>query len=255
MSLIRTEHLQKTYIIGDMEVHAVHDLSLSIEQGEFVTIMGPSGSGKTSLMNILGCLDVPTSGKYFLDEKDVSRMRRDDLATIRNTKIGFIFQQYNLLTRINVMENVILPMLYNEEKRFTRAEQVKKAEKSLSIVGLTERMHFEIKQLSGGQQQRVAIARSLVNDPSLIMADEPTGALDTKTSYEVMQILQDLNEQLNISILMVTHSPEIAQFSKRIISFRDGMMLSDTPVENRIMAKDMVAQTVQAAQTAQKTGE
>jgi len=244
MALIRTEHLQKTYIIGDMEVHAVHDLSLSVEQGEFVTIMGPSGSGKTSLMNILGCLDVPTSGRYFLNEKDVSRLKRDDLATIRNSMIGFIFQQYNLLTRINVMENVILPMLYNEEKRYTRAEQVRKAEKSLSIVGLNDRMHFEIKQLSGGQQQRVAIARSLVNDPSLIMADEPTGALDTKTSYEVMQILQNLNEQMNISILMVTHSPEIAQFSRRIISFRDGTVLSDSPVEQRIMARDMLMQHI-----------
>ncbi len=242
MPLIRTEHLQKTYVIGDMEVHAVHDLFLSIEQGEFVTIMGPSGSGKTSLMNILGCLDVPTSGNYFLDDRDVSRLSRDDLATIRNNKIGFIFQQYNLLTRMNVMENVILPMLYNEEKRYTRAEQVEKAEKTLAIVGLTERTYFDVRQLSGGQQQRVAIARSLVNDPSLMLADEPTGALDTKTSFEVMDILQDLNERLKISILMVSHSPEIAQFSKRIISFRDGVVLSDTPVEKRIMAKDMLAQ-------------
>jgi putative ABC transport system ATP-binding protein len=242
MPLIRTEHLQKTYIVGDMEVHAVHDLFLTIEQGEFVTIMGPSGSGKTSLMNILGCLDVPTSGRYYLDDRDVSRLSRDDLATIRNTKIGFIFQQYNLLTRINVMENVILPMLYNEEKRYTRAEQVRKAEKTLEIVGLTERKLFDIRQLSGGQQQRVAIARSLVNDPQMMLADEPTGALDTKTSFEVMDILQDLNERLKISILMVTHSPEIAQFSKRIISFRDGVVLSDEPVKDRIMAKDMLAQ-------------
>jgi len=245
MSLIRTEHLQKTYIVGDMEVHAVHDLFLTIEQGEFVTIMGPSGSGKTSLMNILGCLDVPTSGSYFLDDRDVSRLSKDDLATIRNSKIGFIFQQYNLLTRINVMENVILPMLYNEEKRFTRAEQVRKAERTLEIVGLTERKLFDIRQLSGGQQQRVAIARSLVNDPQMMLADEPTGALDTKTSFEVMDILQDLNERLKISILMVTHSPEIAQFSKRIISFRDGVVLSDEPVKDRIMAKDMLAQFAQ----------
>jgi ABC-type lipoprotein export system ATPase subunit len=245
MPLIRTEHLQKTYKIGDMEVHAVHDLFLSIDQGEFVTIMGPSGSGKTSLMNILGCLDVPTSGSYFLNDKDVSRLSRDDLATIRNTQIGFIFQQYNLLTRINVLENVILPMLYNEEKKYTRAEQVKRAEAKLDVVGLSERKHFDIRQLSGGQQQRVAIARSLVNDPSLMLADEPTGALDTKTSFEVMDILQDLNERLRISILMVSHSPEIAQFSKRILSFRDGVVLSDTPVENRIIAKEMLAQFTQ----------
>jgi putative ABC transport system ATP-binding protein len=241
MPLIKTEHLQKTFIMGDMEVHAVHDLFLSIEQGEFVSIMGPSGSGKTSLMNILGCLDTPTSGSYFLDDRDVSRLSRDDLATIRNSKIGFIFQQYNLLNRMNVIENVILPMLYNEEKRYTRAEQIEKAKKALAIVSLTDRMHFNIRQLSGGQQQRVAIARSLVNDPSLMLADEPTGALDTKTSFEVMDILQDLNERLKISILMVTHSPEIAQFSRRIISFRDGVVLSDTPVENRIMARDMLA--------------
>jgi len=241
MPLIKTEHLMKTYVMGEITVHAVNDIFLSIEKGEFVTIMGPSGSGKTSLMNILGCLDSPTSGSYFLDDRDVSKLNRDDLATIRNNKIGFIFQQYNLLSRMNVMENVILPMLYNEEKRFTKAEQVDKAKKALEIVSLTDRMTFSIKQLSGGQQQRVAIARSLVNDPPLILADEPTGALDTKTSYEVMEILQDLNERLNISILMVTHSPEIAQFSRRIISFRDGVVLSDTPVEKRIIARDMIA--------------
>jgi putative ABC transport system ATP-binding protein len=241
MPLIKTEHLMKTYVMGDMTVHAVNDIFLSIDKGEFVTIMGPSGSGKTSLMNILGCLDSPTSGNYFLDDRDVAKLNRDDLATIRNSKIGFIFQQYNLLTRMNVIENVILPMLYNEERRFTKTEQVEKAKKALEVVSLTDRMHFSIKQLSGGQQQRVAIARSLVNDPSLILADEPTGALDTKTSYEVMDILQDLNKRLNISVLMVTHSPEIAQFSQRIISFRDGVVLSDAPVEKRNIARDMLA--------------
>jgi putative ABC transport system ATP-binding protein len=241
MPLIKTENLEKAYVMGGMKVLAVKDLFLSIDNGEFVTIMGPSGSGKTSLMNILGCLDVPTSGSYYLNDRDVAKLSRDDLATIRNNTIGFIFQQYNLLSRVSVMENVVLPMLYNEARKITRAEQVEKATKALEITGLQDRMHFSIKQLSGGQQQRVAIARALVNDPSLILADEPTGALDTRTSYEVMEILQDLNERLKISILMVTHSSEIAAFSKRILSFRDGEVLSDSKVEKRIIASEMLA--------------
>ena len=237
MPLIKTENLTKTFITGDIKVHAVKDISISIEKGDFVTIMGPSGSGKSSLMNILGCLDRPTSGKYFLDDEDVSQMNRDQLAVIRNEKIGFVFQSYNLLSRISVLDNVILPLLYCE-KIVPNEERIKKAEKALDKVGLKERMNFSVKQLSGGQQQRVTIARSLINNPPLILADEPTGALDTKTSFEVMNILQELNDETGITILMVTHDPDISLFSKRLIHFRDGIIIDDKRVEKRTDAKE-----------------
>ncbi len=239
MSLIRIEHLYKTFVMGDIEVHAVQDITLSIEKGDFVTIMGPSGSGKSSLMNILGCLDRPTRGKYFLEERDISQLNRDDLATIRNQKIGFVFQSYNLLSRISVVDNVILPLMYSE-KTMSKNERIKKAQQALERVGLKERMDFSIKQLSGGQQQRVTIARSMINNPPLLLADEPTGALDTRTSYEVMNILQELNEQTGVTILMVTHNPELAQFSRRIINFRDGVILDDEQVKDRMNAKEIL---------------
>lgn len=239
MSLIRIEHLYKTFVMGDIEVHAVKDISLSIEKGEFVTIMGPSGSGKSSLMNILGCLDRPSSGKYFLEDRDISQLSRDDLATIRNQKIGFVFQSYNLLSRISVIDNVILPLMYSE-KTMSRQERIDKARIALERVGLKDRMDFSIKQLSGGQQQRVTIARSMINNPPLLLADEPTGALDTKTSYEVMNILQELNEQIGVTILMVTHNPELAQFSGRIINFRDGIILDDEQVKDKMDAKKIL---------------
>ena len=239
MSLIRIEHLYKTFVMGDVEVHAVQDITLSIEKGDFVTIMGPSGSGKSSLMNILGCLDRPTKGKYFLEERDISLLNRDDLATIRNQKIGFVFQSYNLLSRISVIDNVILPLMYSE-KTMSKDERIKKAREALERVGLKERMDFSIKQLSGGQQQRVTIARSMINNPPLLLADEPTGALDTRTSYEVMHILQNLNEETGVTILMVTHNPELAQFSRRIINFRDGLVLDDEPVQDRKNAKEIL---------------
>ncbi|MDQ7823306.1 MAG: ABC transporter ATP-binding protein [Candidatus Eremiobacteraeota bacterium] len=237
MAVIRTEHLTKTFRMGDIEVLAVRDLFLSVEKGDFVSIMGPSGSGKTSLMNILGCLDRPTSGKYYLDDSDVSTLSKDALATIRNKKIGFVFQNYNLLPRISVRENVILPLLYREES-LTRREQLKRASDALEMVGLGERMHFSVKQLSGGQQQRVTIARALVNSPTLIFADEPTGALDTRVSFEIMGILQQLNEKTGITVVMVTHDPEMAQFSKRVIAFRDGMIMEDTRVAVRSNANE-----------------
>ena len=226
-ALIRTEHLHKTYVMGDQQVHALRGVTNHIDRGSFVAIMGPSGSGKSTFMNIIGCLDKPTSGKYFLDNVDIGKLDRDELAEIRNKKIGFVFQQFNLLARTSALENVELPLLYTggDKKHFKE-----RALAALASVGLAGRSDHHPSQLSGGQQQRVAIARSLICDPRLILADEPTGALDSKTSVEIMGIFQKLNRERGITIVIVTHEPDIAHYSDRIITFKDGHVLSDERV-------------------------
>ena len=232
--LISTDHLVKVYRLGDFEIHALRGINLSIQKGEFVAIMGPSGSGKSTLMNILGCLDRPTKGKYFLEGKDISSLDRNNLARIRNEKIGFVFQSFNLLHRTTALENVELPLLYNNSSPKTIAE---KATKALLLVGLEGRENSYPNQLSGGQQQRVAVARALVNDPAIILADEPTGNLDTRTSVEVMEIFQSLNEQ-GITIILITHEKDIAAYAKRNITFRDGKIVKDEIVTISKNAKE-----------------
>ena len=227
---IRIENLTKIYTLGDVAVHALDGVSTTIDRGSFVTIMGPSGSGKSTFMNILGCLDRPTSGTYTLDGENVGDLDRDQLADIRNRKIGFVFQQFNLLARTSAVENVELPLLYSAEGADPDHERALNA---LRIVGLAERAGHHPNQLSGGQQQRVAIARSLINNPRIILADEPTGALDSRTSIEIMAIFQRLNREQEISIILVTHEPDIAQYGERIIAFKDGHIVSDKPVRDR----------------------
>jgi putative ABC transport system ATP-binding protein len=222
-TLIQIDHLARTYLLGEVEVHALRGVSVQIKKGEFVAIMGASGSGKSTFMNILGCLDKPTKGNYILDGIDVSKLTRDELARIRNQKLGFVFQGFNLLSRTSAIENVELPLLYGTASIKDREE---KAVRSLQMVGLGDRAHHYPNQLSGGQQQRVAIARALVNDPSIVLADEPTGNLDSRTSVEVMGIFQELNRN-GITIVLVTHEPDIAQFATRHIIFRDGRIKSD----------------------------
>lgn len=234
--VVQLDNLVKTYRTGEVEVHAVRGVSLEIRRGEFVTVMGSSGSGKSTLMNTLGCLDRPTSGRYLLDGIDVSRLGRDQLADIRNQKLGFVFQSFNLLARTSALENVELPLLYGHQ-RLSGREMRSKAMRTLSIVGLGERCDHHPSQLSGGQQQRVAIARALINDPEIILADEPTGNLDTQTSAEIMGIFQGLNEQ-GITIIMVTHELEIARYATRNIIMRDGRILTDKPVTNRNYASE-----------------
>jgi putative ABC transport system ATP-binding protein len=227
---IRVENLTKIYTLGDVAVHALDDVSTTIDRGSFVTIMGPSGSGKSTFMNILGCLDRPTSGTYTLDGENVGDLDRDQLADIRNRKIGFVFQQFNLLARTSALENVELPLLYSADGVDPGHQRALNA---LRIVGLAERAGHHPNQLSGGQQQRVAIARSLINNPRIILADEPTGALDSRTSVEIMAIFQRLNREQEISIIVVTHEPDIAQYGQRIIAFKDGHIVSDQPVRER----------------------
>ncbi|HEY8835044.1 MAG TPA: ABC transporter ATP-binding protein, partial [Chthoniobacterales bacterium] len=219
-AVVRLEDVHKTYRTGEVEVHAVRGVSLAIAQGEFVAVMGASGSGKSTLMNLLGCLDRPTQGRYLLDGFDVSGLDRDQLADIRNRKLGFVFQSFNLLARTSALENVELPLLYGEH-RLTNVQLREKAEKVLALVGLTGREDHHPSQLSGGQQQRVAIARALINDPEVVLADEPTGNLDSGTSIEIMDIFQKLNER-GITIIMVTHETDIAAYAKRNIVMRDG---------------------------------
>jgi len=229
-SVIELNHIHKTYTMGDVEVHALRGVSLTIRQGEFVAIMGASGSGKSTMMNILGCLDRPTRGTYILDGEDVSQMSKDERADIRCKKIGFVFQGFNLLSRTSALENVELPMLYlgvDSAQRHARAME------ALAAVGLAGREQNHPNQLSGGQQQRVAVARSLVNNPALILADEPTGNLDSRTSVEVMEIFQRLNRERGITLVLVTHEPDIAEYADRIIVFKDGKIKSDHPVEHR----------------------
>jgi putative ABC transport system ATP-binding protein len=231
--LLALEMLVKTYRLGDYEIHALRSINLSIKNGEFVAIMGPSGSGKSTLMNILGCLDKPTSGKYFLDSKDISSLSRDQLAEIRNKKIGFVFQSFNLLARTTAIENVELPLLYDSD---SAKEKVVRAKNALQMVGLEGRENSFPNQLSGGQQQRVAIARALINNPAIILADEPTGNLDTRTSIEVMDILQSLNAR-GITIVLITHELDIASYTKRNITCRDGKIIRDEIVPAPKIAK------------------
>jgi putative ABC transport system ATP-binding protein len=226
MSVISLQGLKKTYLLGDNTVTALRGVSLEIQAGEFVAITGPSGSGKSTLMHILGCLDRPTEGKYLLNGKDVSSLSRDELAAIRNKQIGFVFQGFNLLPRTTAAENVEVPLLYTRPA-IPAAERRKRALAALDAMGLSDRAEHHPSQLSGGQQQRVAIARALVNEPSMILADEPTGNLDTATSIEVMQILQDLRERRAITIVLITHEPDIAAYGTRIIAMRDGAIISD----------------------------
>lgn len=228
MSLIEAQKITKIYRLGDIEVCALCDVSLGIEKGEFVAVMGPSGSGKSTFMNILGCLDKPSSGRYSLEDTDVSRLTRDELAAIRNKKIGFVFQGFNLLARTSALENVELPMLYNGLPVKERRER---AVVALKKVGLSGRENHHPNQLSGGQQQRVAIARALVNEAPIILADEPTGNLDTKTSNEIMELFVKLNEESNITVILVTHEHDIAAYSRRVIRFVDGKVVSDGPAE------------------------
>ena len=235
--LIRIDHLTKDYHIGDITVHALRGVSLTIDRGSFVAIMGPSGSGKSTFMNIVGCLDKPTHGTYLLDGVSIGTLDRDQLAEIRNKKVGFVFQQFNLLARTTALENVELPLLYADGDKSKFKERAMDA---LRAVGLADRWEHHPSQLSGGQQQRVAIARSLINTPQLILADEPTGALDSKTSVEIMAIFQRLNREQDISIVVVTHEPDIAHYAGRIITFKDGKVLSDERVhEPRNAAREL----------------
>ena len=234
--VIRVEDVHKYYDLGETKVHALRGVSLDIQGGEFVAIMGSSGSGKSTFMNLLGCLDKPTSGGYWLIGSDVSQLDKDALAAIRNRELGFVFQGFNLLARTTALENVELPTLY---ARLDKNERTARAGKALQMVGLGDRMDHFPSQLSGGQQQRVAIARGLVNQPSILLADEPTGNLDSRTSVEIMQIFQDLNEQ-GLTIVLVTHEPDIAHFAKRIVVFRDGKIRRDDAVQNRPRAADVL---------------
>ena len=224
MALIETEHITKTYRLGDISLNALNNVSITIGKGEFIAIMGPSGSGKSTFMNILGCLDKPSEGKYILEGIDVAKMGRDELAAIRNKEIGFVFQGFNLLPRTSALENVELPMLY---AGVPAKERKSRASEALARVGLAGREGHHPNQLSGGQQQRVAVARALVNNAPIIMADEPTGNLDTKTSEEIMDLFVQLNEESSITIILVTHEKDIAEYSRRRILFRDGIVVGD----------------------------
>jgi len=235
--IIEIQGLKKDYHIGEITVHALRGIDLKIEEGEFVAIMGASGSGKSTMLNILGCLDKPTNGEYILDGVNIKILNRDALARLRNKKLGFVFQAYNLLPRTTALENVALPLFYNG--KISSKERKARAIKALEAVGLADRMHHMPNQLSGGQQQRVAIARSLVNDPVVILADEPTGNLDTRTSYEIMNLFQNLNRE-GRTIVFVTHEPDIARLARRNVIFRDGRIIKETVVEDYVLAADIL---------------
>lgn len=236
-TIIEINSLKKDYHVGEVTVHALRGVDLKIEEGEFVAIMGVSGSGKSTMLNILGCLDKPTSGNYMLDGVNIATLNKDELARLRNQKLGFVFQSYNLLARTTALENVELPLFYN--KRIRSKERKESALMALEAVGLSDRMHHMPNQLSGGQQQRVAIARSLVNNPVLILADEPTGNLDTRTSFEIMELFQNLNEK-GRTIVFVTHETDIARFATRNIIFRDGKIQRENIVTERLNAREML---------------
>ncbi|MBN1143849.1 MAG: ABC transporter ATP-binding protein [Bacteroidales bacterium] len=236
-TIIKIAGLRKDYHIGEVTVHALRGINLSIDRGEFVAVMGMSGSGKSTMLNILGCLDVPTKGEYWLDGVDIRTLSKDQLARLRNQKLGFVFQAYNLLPRTTALENVELPLFYNSQVK--SKERKERAIRALEAVGLADRMHHMPNQLSGGQQQRVAIARSLVNDPVMILADEPTGNLDTRTSFEIMELFQDLNER-GRTIVYVTHEPDIARFATRNVVFRDGLIQRENMVTERLYARDVL---------------
>jgi len=232
--IIRINDLFKTYKVGDVEVRALKSINLTIQEGEFVAIMGASGSGKSTLMNLIGCLDVPTSGEYFLDGVNTSKLSKNEYAQIRNQKIGFVFQGFNLLSRTTALENVELPLMYDRYERIKNP--AKKAIEVLERVGLQDRIHHEPSQLSGGQQQRVAIARALVNEPSLILADEPTGNLDSKMSVDVFSLFQKLNDE-GITIVLVTHERDFAKFAKRIVELKDGVIIKDYKINDRLIGE------------------
>ncbi len=232
-NIIKTIELTKTYFVGDIKVPALKDVNLNIDEGEFVAIMGASGSGKSTLMNLIGCLDKPTSGDYILDGVNTSKLTKNEYAEIRNQKIGFVFQGFNLLPRTTALENVELPLMYDRMHRINNPN--KKAIEVLERVGLGDRLRHEPNQLSGGQQQRVAIARALVNEPSLILADEPTGNLDSKMSVEVFSLFQKLNDE-GITIILVTHERDFAHFAKRIVELKDGFIIKDFEIKNRMIA-------------------
>lgn len=223
-SLIETRDLEKEYIMGEVRIHALRGVTTHIDTGEFVAVMGPSGSGKSTFMNLLGCLDRPTSGHYFLDGIPVESLTRDELAEIRNRKIGFVFQNFNLLPRVSALENIQLPLLYSDRDVGDADERAKRA---LALVQLSGRAGSLPSQLSGGQQQRVAIARALINNPEILLADEPTGALDSRTSREIMEILVELNRRNHLTVVVVTHSEEVAAYARRIMQFRDGAIVAD----------------------------
>ena len=244
-AVIRLEQIHRIYNTGEYEVHALRGVSLLVRRAEFVAIMGPSGSGKSTMMNIIGCLDRPTRGRYFLEGVDVSTLSKDELADIRNQRIGFVFQALNLVPRTAAIENVELPMLY---AGVHTAERIRRARAALAAVGLSDRERNLPNQLSGGQQQRVAIARALVNDPSIMIADEPTGNLDSRSSEEVMEIFQRLNREHNLTIVLVTHEADIGNHAKRMVVFRDGQIRHDTPVLRQIDAREVIEQMPPANQ-------
>jgi putative ABC transport system ATP-binding protein len=246
-TVISVRNLAKTYAVGEVEVKALRGVTLDVHRGEFLAVTGTSGSGKSTFMHIVGCLDRPTSGQYFLDGQDVSRMSKDALAAVRNKKIGFVFQGFNLLARTSALDNVELPLLYGGNGLKT-AERHKRAMEMLTLVGLGNRADHHPNQLSGGQQQRVAIARALINNPSLLLADEPTGNLDSKTSIEVMGIFQRLNNERGITVVLITHEMDIAEYGTRSVTFRDGQVVADKAVPRRRAAEAELAALPQAAE-------
>jgi putative ABC transport system ATP-binding protein len=239
-TVISVRNLVKTYIVGEVQVKALRGINLDVQSGEFLAVSGTSGSGKSTFMHIVGCLDKPTSGQYLLDGEDVSRMSKDALASVRNKKIGFVFQGFNLLSRTSALDNVELPLLYGKGAPKT-ADRHKRATEMLDLVGLGNRSDHHPNQLSGGQQQRVAIARALINNPSILLADEPTGNLDSRTSIEVMGIFQRLNQERGITVVLITHEMDIAEYGTRTVTFRDGQVVADKAVARRRQAQDELA--------------